>query len=310
MKTVLIALLRLVRFPNLVIVGLTQWLIAQQVLGQAFLQDTVTPVLSTAELGFLIVATACVTGLGYVVNDILDYEIDLVNRPERVIVGRILSRAAAKALVISLGVIGFLAALYLAISKGELEWLWLYPVFTGLLLLYPTVLKRHYLLGNLFVALACAGTAGLVWLAERSSWRALGESLQQQTQQLIVLFMLYAFVSTWIREIVKDLEDQEGDRSQGRQSMPLRWGVQRAKQLIWILTLVLLLALGQLFVTDVLVELQLIGQALLLALMLLLLYFSWMLYQASEQQNYHQLSQAWKFYLLGGLGILLCYQLT
>ncbi|MEL7248201.1 MAG: geranylgeranylglycerol-phosphate geranylgeranyltransferase [Bacteroidota bacterium] len=306
----LTALLRLVRFPNLIIVGITQWLIAQLVLGQAYQKESITPVLSMTELGFLILATICVTALGYVVNDILDYQIDLVNRPDKVIVGRKISVTLAKVIAIGLGAIGFLAALYLAISKGELEWLWLYPLFTGLLLLYPTVLKRHYLLGNLFVAFACAGTAGLVWLAERSAWRELEVLLQGQTQHLIVLFMLYAFVATWIREIVKDLEDQEGDRLQGRQSMALRWGIRRAKQLTWVLTLVLLVALGHLFSTSLFAELNNFGVLLVPTLMALLLYFSWIQYHAQEQKDYHRLSQYWKFFMLGGLAILFCYQLS
>ncbi|MEL6655027.1 MAG: geranylgeranylglycerol-phosphate geranylgeranyltransferase [Bacteroidota bacterium] len=304
------ALLRLLRFPNLIIVGITQWLIAQQVLGQAYQQENVTPVLSMTQLGFLILATTCVTALGYVVNDILDYQIDLVNRPDKVIIGQKISVASAKAIAIGLGAIGFLAALYLAISKGELEWLWLYPLFTGLLLLYPTILKRHFLLGNLFVAFACAGTAGLVWLAERSAWRDLEALLQGQTRHLIVLFMLYAFVATWIREVVKDLEDQEGDRLQGRQSMALRWGVWPAKQLTWVLTLVLLLALGHLFSTPVFAEFTHFGVVLVPLLMVLLLYFSWEQYRAQEQKDYHRLSQYWKFFMLGGLAILFCYQLS
>lgn len=303
----LIATLRLVRFPNLLVVGLTQWLIARQILGQAFQEENIAPVLSMTELGLLIFATICVTALGYVVNDISDYEIDLINKPDKIILGRLIERKYAYRLSYLLAGLSLAASLYLAVRLNEMEWIWLYPVFTGLLLAYPAGLKRNPIAGNLFVALACAATAGLIWLGERKSWQLLSAKGQEQTAQFITLFMLYAFIATWIREIVKDLEDKEGDERQGRRSLAIRWGDTAAKITTGVLSFILLLALMGICSLAVYQDLNIIGKLLIPALSLLIIYLNWCLRGAQASHDYHQLSQQWKYFLLGGLSILLCY---
>lgn len=303
------AVLRLIRFPNLVVVAITQWLVATQILAQAFSQENLTPVLSNTELGLLIFATVIVAAIGYIVNDLADYEIDVINRPEKVIINAVIPAKTARRIAYTLALIGLLATLYLGTVKGELEWLWLYPFFVGLLLAYPTRLKRHHLAGNLFVAIACAGTAGLIWLAERQVWHSLSNDLRQQTGLIIVLFMLYGFISTWIREIIKDLEDEEGDRAQGRGSLVINWGKKRAKLLVYLLSLLLLASLGLIFITPNYQLFGTIGLGLVPVLMIIILLLGHQLHRAQSTVEYHRLSQYWKVYLLGGLSILLCYQL-
>ena len=303
----LIATLRLIRFPNLLVVGLTQWLIARQILGQAFQEENIAPVLSMTELGLLIFATICVTALGYVVNDISDYEIDLINKPDKIILGRLIERKYAYQLSYLLAGLSLTASLYIAIRLNEMEWIWLYPVFTGLLLAYPAGLKRSPIAGNVFVALACAATAGLIWLGERKSWQLLSSTGQEQTAQLIVLFMLYAFIATWIREIVKDLEDKEGDQRQGRRSLAIRWGDTAAKITTGVLSFILLLALLGICSLPVYQDLNIIGKLLIPVLSLLIIFLNWRIRSAQASPDYHQLSQQWKYFLLGGLSILLCY---
>ena len=94
----LIAILRLIRFPNLVVVAITQWLIANRVLGQAYQQENIAPILSSTELGLLIFATVAVAAIGYIVNDLKDLPVDLINRPDKVIIGKQISKKEAQQL--------------------------------------------------------------------------------------------------------------------------------------------------------------------------------------------------------------------
>ncbi len=305
----LIAILRLIRFPNLVVVAITQWLIANKVLGQAYQQENIAPILSSTELGLLIFATVSVAAIGYIVNDLRDLPIDLINRPHKVIIDNQISKAGAERLSYLIAVSGFIVTLFLAAEKGEYEWLWLYPLFVGLLLIYPKQLKRHHLAGNIFVAIACAATAGLIWLAERHSWTQLSEELSVQTGFLISLFMVYGFISTWIREIIKDLEDEEGDRVQGRSSIAISWGASNAKLVVYFLSIILSAGIVILLFTSIYLQLSLIGRLLAPTLVLCILLLSVLLHRANTSADYHRLSQFWKYYLLGGLTILICYQL-
>lgn len=297
----MITLLRLIRFPNLLVVALTQWLVAQQVLGDALAQYRLSSVLTPSDLALLILATICLTAAGYVINDLFDYPIDVINRPERVIVGRQMSKGTVRWVVAAFTLVGFTASLTLALQKEELDWLWLYPFFGILLALYPQHLKTRPFAGNLFIALSCAGTAGLIWLAERSAWAALPATAQWHTGYIITLFMVYAALATWIREIVKDLEDMRGDSRLGRRTLPLVWGILRAKQWILGLSIVLVTAL----VANVLVvHPQPAVIICTIGIIAWCAYLTVLLRQAKRAPDFHHLSQHWKYLMLGGLGLL------
>lgn len=296
-------LLRLIRFPNLLVVALTQWLVAVPLIGTALQKEGLASSLTYSELALLILATCSVTAAGYVINDLLDYEIDLVNRPDKVIVSKHIQVGTVNWLVGLFTIFGFIASLTLSLVKQETEWLWLYPLVIGLLGWYPNIFKRNPFLGNLLVAFCCAGVAGLVWLAERNSWRQLTESAKEEVSYLLILFMLYAFLSTWIREIIKDVEDMKGDASLGRRTFPIVSGITTTKKIIYLLSALL----ASILIYNCLVA-SIPVLFLSITLLISLLFITWHLIKASNSTDFHQLSRYWKFYLLGGLALLFVYQ--
>jgi len=301
-------ILRLLRFPNLLVVTLTQWLVASQILGKAYAQEGVIAVLRPEELLLLVFATVCLTATGYVINDLLDYPIDMINRPERVIVGEKISQGTVKWLIASLIFTGFSASLFLAFLKEELAWLWLFPFFALLLGYYPRVLKTRPFAGNLFIAFSCAGTAGLIWLAERNSWGLLGEAKQEQVAFIILLFMGYAFLATWIREIIKDLEDLIGDTQSGRNTLPVFLGIAKSKRFVLALNVLLIMTLGYgLIPWGSFFQIPVATTSACLIVAIVLLMKKTM--DANQPKDYHRLSQQWKFFLLGGLLLLFLYKI-
>ncbi len=302
-------ILRLLRFPNLVVVALTQWLVASQILGKAYAQEGVIAVLQPEELWLLIFATVCLTAAGYVINDLLDYPIDMINRPERVVVGQRISEGTVKWLVASLVFTGFFSSLLLAFIKDELVWLWLYPLFALLLGYYPRFLKTKPFAGNLFIAFSCAGTAGLIWLAERSSWRLLSESKMDQVGFIILLFIGYAFLATWIREIIKDFEDLFGDTRLGRNTLPAYLGIAKAKQFVLALNVLLIITLGYGLTPWSASFFQIPVAAVSACLIIGIVFLMTRMIQASQPKQYYRLSQQWKYFLLGGLLLLFLYKI-
>ncbi|MCP4683909.1 MAG: UbiA family prenyltransferase [bacterium] len=158
------------------------------------------------------IAAFCVCAAGNVVNDLRDVEVDRINRPKRVLVRGALSPAFARNLAIGLN----LVAVLLAVSVSW--WLAVVALITILLLLaYNMTLKKIPLAGNVVVAL----TAGLTFL---TGGIAVDPYLAFRLPGPIIP-MAFAFFFHLVREIVKDVQDIEGDRRSGVRTLPQIIGV-------------------------------------------------------------------------------------
>jgi 4-hydroxybenzoate polyprenyltransferase len=204
---------QLVRWPNLAIMLLTLALVrARLVLSEA----TVGEALLNKAFGILVLATLLVAAAGYIINDYYDVKIDAINRPDRLVVGRVLRRRKAMLAHVLLSALGVLLA-------G-----WLHPVLgavtlgTALLLWgYSARFKCIALVGNVSIATL---TAALVLLPELQ-WQL----ARHPAHSAVWPYALAAFLLTLVREIVKDVEDMHGDAQHGCHTLPLVWGVVRSK---------------------------------------------------------------------------------
>ena len=162
-------------------------------------------------VGIAAAATVFGTGAGNAVNDYYDADIDAVNNPERPIPSGRLSRRGAALLALSF----FVAALVLTV-------VFLPPLAIGigvvnlvLLVGYSSHLKRMPLIGNVVVAYL-TGSAFLF-----------GGAAVEGVEFTVILFALAALANLG-REIVKDVEDIEGDAEEGARTLPVVWGERRA----------------------------------------------------------------------------------
>ena len=149
---------------------------------------------------------------GNILNDLVDIRVDAINRPKRVLVtGRILPRQARNA-AITLN--GIAVVMSLTVSWPTL---FLGLITIGLLTAYNLRLKRVPVAGNVIVALA----AGLTFMA---GGLAVDPALAFRLPGPLI-GVLFAFFFHLVREIVKDIQDMEGDRAAGLSSLPLAIGV-------------------------------------------------------------------------------------
>ncbi len=302
------ALLRLVRFPNLVIVALTQYLIYYILLLPAFGRYAIDPLLDDSHFSLLVAVTVLITAGGYIINDIVDFRIDLVNRPDKVVINRQIRVQMAYWLYFCINLLGFLISLYLSFYVQNIPLANLFPLAVILLFVYSTHLKKRPLAGNLLISFFCAGVAGIVWFAERESFWALAEVAPQASGRIgsiIAWYMAFAFLSTMFREVVKDIEDVQGDLGADYRTIPLAWGIPAAKGTAAAFGLGLMAFLIYLVVRQpgLFTELSLIF--LLLAILApTALALIW-LFRAQDKQQYHRLSQLTKLIMLNGLIMLL-----
>ncbi|MFQ5445636.1 MAG: geranylgeranylglycerol-phosphate geranylgeranyltransferase [Saprospiraceae bacterium] len=236
--------LRLVRFPNLIIVALTQYLLQFAIVIPSFKKAGLSPTLPQWQFALFVLTTMLIAAGGYIINDLIDYPADVLNKPHKVIIKQVISSEVALRFYFLLFFSGLSIALYLAFFVGNPGLVMLFPVAWGLLWLYSRYLKQRPLAGNVTVAFFCAAVAGIVLFAEREGVLLLWGNQPLAGKYLAVLsggYLWFAFSTTFIREVIKDLEDMDGDAAAHCRTVPIVWGVRTAK-LIAGVTILLLIA--------------------------------------------------------------------
>ena len=281
---------RLIRLPNLLIVVLTQCLLN----GQLF--EFTDHCLPSLQFGLLVLSTVLIAGSGYVINDIEDWEIDAVNKPEhKRIVGRVVTVAWANRFYWSLVGVGFAISLYLAIYIQDIVQLLLYPLAVGLLWAYSRWFKRQPLIGNVVVSFFCAFVAGIVWYAQKNC-------LIESEEGSLFFYMYLAFFSTLFREIVKDIEDVEGDTQGNCRTLPIVIGVIPSKVLALVVMCAFLLPI---FAVNYMLWLAPVVAIFDVFVVLPSFWAIYWLFKAQEKKDYARLSLLAKIIMLSGIIFLL-----
>ncbi len=233
------SILNLIRLPNLLIIAATQ--IAMRHLIMEPLLPAVGFSLQFDNLHFilLVFATMSIAAAGYIINDYFDTRTDRINKPDKVVVGVSVSRRTAMTLHILFNLIGVGIGVYLSIHIDLLAVSFIFFLTAGLLWFYSTNYKRQFLIGNLTVAVLTALVPLLVVLFEIPMLnREYGNILVQINSNFNYIFIwvagfsVFAFLTTLIREIIKDTEDFEGDAAYGMKTVPIVVGIKTTKLLL------------------------------------------------------------------------------
>lgn len=246
--------LRLVRYKNLLIIVLTQYLMRWSIIKPILEVYGFKLQFSELHFFFLVLATIFITAAGYVINDYFDTKTDWINRPETVIVGKVMNRRWAILLHIIFNAIGIGLGTYISFYIGMPVLSLVFVFITGVLWFYSTTYKRQFLIGNLTVAFLTALVPLMVLLFEipllNKAYSLLIREMYFNLNHIIIwvsAFSFYAFLLTLIREIIKDVEDFEGDQAFGGKTMPILLGVVNSKIVIIVLILTTLFSLLYLY---------------------------------------------------------------
>ncbi len=243
---------KLIRYPNLLFMIATQFLFYFCVLSPAIHPGS----FFRAEfylLTLLSLSTVLIAAGGYIINDYFDVKIDLVNKPGEVIIDRVIPRRWAILWHLLLSAAGILIGGY--ISWFTHNWLIVLSniVCVILLWLYSTTFKKKLLSGNIIISALTAWVIMVVFFFTDyfspgllPDWRVhenLNNNIHRRLIRISFLYAGFAFVISLVREVIKDMEDMEGDAKYGCKTMPLEWGIPVAKVFIGVWLMVLIGAL-------------------------------------------------------------------
>ena len=233
--------LRLIRWQNLLFLGIVVWVMEKWVCVPVLSAVRFYEVLPWWLFWLLLLAVVLTAAAGYVINDYFDVKIDRINRPNKLIVTQTVTKEQAMTLYRVLAVSGALLGLAVAWVVRNWQLAMVFFVVPGLLWFYSSSYKRQFLLGNLIVSFTSALPPILV-AQTNAAWLTLHYPdvmpYLTVTRDLFVWtggFALFAFLTTWIREIIKDLQDQTGDRELECHSLPIIAGETWTKIIITLL---------------------------------------------------------------------------
>lgn len=302
--------MRLVRWGNLLFLGALVWVMEKWV---------AVPILNAAAYGeqmpwyillLLEIAVILIAAGGYVINDYFDVKIDRINRPDAVIVTRTISKPAAMRLSICLSAAGAACGILEAILLRSMTIGILFVIVPGLLWFYSSSYKRLFMIGNLTIALLAAVTPMLVAISNVAILQLRFEtilpyiSLPHDLYAWLGGFALFAFLLTWIREIIKDMQDQMGDRELECHSMPVVWGDLWTKVFVTALIILTLAIIGHIWYRLLPFPIgwtSLSTRYIALGIVVPLLSAIWLLWSAKIPSDYKSCQQVIKFAMLIGM---------
>ncbi|MCF6403672.1 geranylgeranylglycerol-phosphate geranylgeranyltransferase [Chitinophaga filiformis] len=300
----LIAFLRLIRYPNLIYIALTQFLLQYCVVAPVLEYNGEGPSLSWPSFFLLSLSTVLIAAAGNIINDYFDINIDIINKPEKMVLDKIINRRWAMAWHTIFNMAGVSIGFIVAWQIGQI-YLGLTQVVCSLILwFYSTSFKRQILIGNVLISLLTALAVVVVGFYEKQiyeSFEAIMSPAGRKLIQIIGVYALFAFVISLVREIVKDLEDMLGDAKDGCRTIPIVWGVEAAKRICYMLLLAL-----QILIVLVEIRIGFIGwwpAIIYLAVFVQApaFYIYTLLKKAHLPEHYHKVSSLVKWLMLTGI---------
>jgi 4-hydroxybenzoate polyprenyltransferase len=301
---IIAAFFKLIRWANLLFIVLTQMLFRYFILPFVYLAghpgyESIK--LSEGLFYLLVLASVCIAGAGYIINDYFDVNIDQINKSSKVIIGKYINRRTAILLHVFLSFLGLVLSLYIGYKIQNI----LIPFFNFfaivVLWFYSSTFKKKILIGNVLISLLTAWVIFVLTLSEYRFRISPHDIVWQRLLKVSFLYGGFAFIISLIREVIKDMEDMEGDMKYGCKTMPIVWGLPVSKVFtgVWIVVLASALLAIQIYV----VQFGWWFSALysLITIIIPLIWVLRKLYTSNTAVQFHQLSSMVKLIMLAGI---------
>lgn len=314
------AFFRLIRWPNLVFIALTQCLFFFFVF-DSLIVAPVHYIYSYSYFFLLVAASVMIAAAGYIINDYFDMHIDAINKPAKVVVDKIVRRRWAIMWHLVLSAAGVALSIYFSWKTGN----WIIAIGNTccvfLLWFYSTTFKKKLLAGNIIISALTAWVIlvlyfactyiGHSWPLNIGGWNDNSYGFDiRKLFKFTALYAGFAFIVSLIREVVKDLEDMEGDARYNCKTMPIVWGVPATKVFaaVWLVVSISALSIIQIYAWQLGWRMSVVYCIALIIIPMIIILKN--LYKAITTADYHKLSISIKFVMLAGILSMLFFHFT
>ena len=289
--------LKLIRYQNLLLLAFMQLVFRYLFLAQSYIDMALT------DLNYilLVLATVCIAAGGYVINNIMDQDTDAIAKPQNRVVGVSISETVAYNWYIGLTIVGVGIGFYLSNVIYKPTFASLFILVATLLYVYATNFKQIPLVGNVVVALLLATSIITIGLFDILPAIDIDNRFRmKQAFSILMDYALFAFIINLLRELVKDLEDIDGDEQTGMNTLPIAIGIPKTKIIIGSITIIALLLLV-FYLKNALIDLDYTIYYALFFIFGPIVYFGVKLINASTKKEFHHLSTVLKIVLFFGI---------
>ena len=272
-----LSLFSIIRGYNILVIALAQFLASVYILSPDLpLRDVVLDL----NLFVIILASALVIAAGYIINSFYDSEKDLINKPAKSMLDRLVSQRTKISTYFVLNFLAVFLASYVSFRAVLFFSAYIFGIW-----LYSHKLKRIPGLGNIVSALLAITPFFAVFVYYKNF------------ETVIFVHAIYLFLLILVRELIKDMENMAGDLAQGYNTLPILHGTVVSKSLASLLVLISLLpALLLIYTFDVgYMYLYFIASILMLVLFLVLLW------KSKTKRHYIWLHNILKFIIVSGV---------
>ncbi len=289
--------LKLIRYQNLLMLAFMQLVFRYLFLAQSYVDLALTDI----NYILLVIATVCIAAGGYVINNIMDQDTDEIAKPQNRVVGVSISETVAYNWYIGLTIVGVGIGFYLSNVIYKPTFASMFILVATLLYMYATSFKQIPVLGNVVVALMLSTSIIIIGLFDILPAIDVDNRFRmKEAFEILMHYAIFAFIINLIREIVKDMEDMDGDYQSGINSLPIAIGVQKTKIIVGVLTVISIGILAY-YVNSNLFELDYVVYYAIILIVGPLIYFGVKLLNAATKKEYHHLSLVLKIILFFGI---------
>ena len=311
----IIGFLKLIRFVNLLFIAFTQYVFYHFVVVPVYMEEQLhQPVLDEHNMYLIILASVSIAAGGYIINDYFDVNIDLINKPNRTLVGTIIKRRTAILLHLFFSLLGIVLTGYVAFQINQSAILIINVICVIALWYYSTTLKKKLFYGNVLISLMTAWVVLILYVCEIKLVSVHTISAEFTATLIIykyaILYGGFAFLVSLLREIVKDMEDIEGDRLNSCHTLPIAWGIPITKMILNALIL-LINVLISIFSFYMLMQGGIyIAFFFFLFILLPLFYVRKRIVKSVTSSDMHRISTIVKFILLAGICSMIFFKIS